>query len=217
MTGVDSEQFWAVVDVARNEVDGWFADLDRWWARALHDRLLAMPPDDILDFDRRLAALRRQAETPEMAAATELVVLPYPGCQVSPYYRLFMPKFRAFVNCLVMLGQETFDRAVTDPDSLADHPLIQTVADGQLPGSVLLAVRVDDAAGDAYCELTGLDDDGYLELLALPEPDNLEATDDDENNDEELDEEEFDDDGTGAAWLAERMPRLLAMFGPGAE
>src|SRR6266540_3008181 len=158
MRGMDAERFWAIVDAARNEVDGWFADVDQQWARGLYAGLVTLPPEDILDFDRRLATLRRSAETPEMAAATQLV----------------------------MLGRETFERAVADPDSLADHPLIRAVGDGELHGSVLLAVRVDDAG-------------------------------DDEDDEDPDDDEDADDDGAGAAWLAERLPRLLAVFPPEAE
>ncbi len=77
MSDVDAERFWAIVDAARNEVDGWSADLDRRWAGALRACLITLPPDDILDFDRQLAVLRRLAETPEMAAATQLVVRPF--------------------------------------------------------------------------------------------------------------------------------------------
>ncbi len=189
MRGMDAERFWAIVDAARNEVDGWFADVDQQWARGLYAGLVTLPPEDILDFDRRLATLRRSAETPEMAAATQLV----------------------------MLGRETFERAVADPDSLADHPLIRAVGDGELPGSVLLAVRVDDAAGDAYCELTRVDDDGYLDRLSPSTTDDREAAGDDEDDEDPDDDEDADDDGAGAAWLAERLPRLLAVFPPEAE
>jgi len=214
---MDAERFWAIVDAARNEVDGWFADVDQQWARGLYAGLVTLPPEDILDFDRRLATLRRSAETPEMAAATQLVVRPFPGSQTYPSFIVFELKFRAFANCLVMLGRETFERAVADPDSLADHPLIRAVGDGELPGSVLLAVRVDDAAGDAYCELTGVDDDGYLDRLSPSTTDDREAAGDDEDDEDPDDDEDADDDGAGAAWLAERLPRLLAVFPPEAE
>lgn len=205
MSGMDAERFWAVVDATRNEVDGWPADLHQRWAHALYTHVVTLPPQEILDFDRRFEALRRSAETPEMAAATQLVVLPYPGSRFDPHYIRFMSKFENFVDCLVMLGRETFERAVADPDTLADHPLIRAVADRELPGSVLLPAMVYDAPGDAYCELTGFDSDRYLDHRDGPSPS---TTDDYETAGDDEDE----DDGTGAAWLAERLPRLLAIF-----
>jgi hypothetical protein len=211
---MDVERFWAIVDAARGDVDGWSADLDRQWAHALYTRLVVLPPDDVLDFDRRLLALRRPAATPELAAATQLVVRPYPGSWRDPSFFSFESKFRALVNCLVMLGRDTLERAVADPESLADHPLIRAVADGELPGSVLLAVRVDDAAGDAYCELTGVDDDAYLDLREQSTMDDRDLF----GGAEADDAEDADVDGDlYAAWLAERLPRLHAMFPPDAE
>jgi hypothetical protein len=206
MIAMDAELFWAIVDAARHSVDGWPADLDERWAYGLYTHLMALPPEDALAFDRRLDALRRSAESPEMAAVTQLVVLPYPDSWRDPYYRSFRLKFRSFMNCLVMLGRDTFERAVADPDSLAGHPLLRAVAAGELPGPVLLAVRVDDAPGDAYCELTGMDEEKYLDLVSTTPPDDPDTSDDEEDDDD------GDDDGSGAAWLAERFPRLLAIF-----
>src|SRR4051794_4075558 len=57
--GVDVERLGARGAAARHDVDGWSTDLDRQWARALYVRLVALAPDDILDFDRRRDALRR--------------------------------------------------------------------------------------------------------------------------------------------------------------
>jgi hypothetical protein len=205
---VDDDRFWAIVDAARTEVDGWSVNLDRDWADALYAELLGRTAEDILAFDRHLAQLRRHARTPQLAVATELVVRRDPDSTLYPGIWIFQEKFRAFVNCLVMLGRDTFERTVTDPDTLADHPLIRAVADGGLPGSALLAVRVDDTAGNAYCASTGYDSDAYLDLVD-PSPANDEwdmGTGDDEVEDDET------DGGTEAAWLAEHLPRLLALF-----
>jgi hypothetical protein len=215
MSGVDAERFWAIVGAARDEVDDWSVDLDQRWAYALYAQLVILPADEVLDFDRRLATLRRAAQTPEMAAATQIVLRPslrtwhYSG--PAPYDLPFMWRFHSFVTCLVMLGRASFERAVEDPDSLADHPLIQMVATGRFSPAVLLAARVDDAAGDAYCELTGVDENGYLDLL---EPSDATAEDGDDEDDEDDSEygAEIDPD-----WLAERLPCLMAMFYPEAE
>jgi hypothetical protein len=211
---VDVERFWAIVDSARDDVDGWSADLDRQWAHALYTRLVALAPDDVLDFDRQLVGLRRAVASPELAAATQLVVRPYSGSSTDPSFVAFDLKFGAFVNCLVMLGRDTLERAAADPDSLAGHPLVRAVADGELPGSVLLAVRVDDAAGDAYCELTGVDDDTYLDLRSLSIVDGPGVSGDDDED--EYDDDEDEDDAY-AAWVAERLPRLRSMFPQEAE
>jgi uncharacterized protein DUF4240 len=208
MTDVDVQQFWEIVEAARSEVDGWPGDHDRRWARALYARLSTLPPEDILGFDRCFAAVRRSAESPEMAAAVQLVVLPTPATWL-PYFVSFEAKFSNFVNCLVMLGRDTFDRAVADPDTLAEHPLIRDVAEELRPGAALLAVRVFDAAGDAYCALTGTDTNEYLDLV-LPSTVDDQAEEDQE--DEEDPDEDDEDDGSYDAWVAEHLPRLWALF-----
>jgi hypothetical protein len=205
MSGVDTERFWAIVDEARGQVNEWSVDLDQQWAHALYTQLVTLPPDDILEFDRRLATARRSAESPEMAAATLLVVRPR-GVTLNPVFFVFEMKFEAFATCLVMLGREVFERACADPDSLADHPLIRAVGARLLDPSVLLALRVGDAAGDAYCEVTGLDDDDYLDLVSPSTTDDRDAAGDND------DEDDNDDDDEGAAWLAERLPRLQSLF-----
>lgn len=112
---MDAEQFWAIVDAARQEVGPWPEDLDQDWADALYIRLLDLPPDDILDFDRTLTALRHGAERPEMAAAIQLVVRPATANErSSPRFVSFPYKFQCFATCLVMLGRDTYERAVAD-------------------------------------------------------------------------------------------------------
>jgi len=212
MSGVDTERFWAIVDEARGQVNGWSVHLDQEWAHALYAGLVTLPPDDILEFDRRLETARRSAESPEMAAATLLVVRPR-GVTLNPVFFVFEMKFRAFATCLVMLGQEAFERACADPDSLADHPLIRAVGARLLDPSVLLALRVEDAAGDAYCAVTGHDDDEYLDLVSPSAMDDRDAAGDNEDDNDDV----VDDDDEGAAWLAERLPRLLSLFPVEAE
>ncbi len=84
--------------------------------------------------------------------------------------------------------------------------MIRAVAAGTLRGSVLLAARASGAPGDAYCALTGYDDDSYLDLIEPSTTDGAEPDDEDEEDEDE------DDDGSGAAWLEQRLPRLMALF-----
>lgn len=214
LSAMDDERFWEIVETVRDEVEigGWSADLDQRWARALRTELLTLPPDSILDFDRRLAALRRSAETPEMAAAFELLLPISLLDGHGGYFNGPTRTFRSFVNCLVMLGRDTFQRALDDPDTLADHPLVVAVGSDEIDGRVLLASRVDDAAGDAYCESTGYDDDDYPDLV---EPPTDETTDELEEEDESEDDEEYDledDEAALAEWSADELPRLFALY-----
>jgi hypothetical protein len=216
MSGVDDERFWATVKAADDDVEEWSPDLDQDWANALYAHLVTLPADEVLAFDLRLGTLRRAAETPEMAAAIQLVVRPSPRDWLrhrpDPYYLPFIWKFREFVNCLVMLGRDTFERAVADPDSLADHPLIQAVANDQLPPSVLVSSRVYDAACNAYMKLTGIGESEYCDLYEASTTDDAAAADAATSADED-DEDEYGAE-IDPVWLAERLPRLLAMFYP---
>ncbi len=107
--------------------------------------------------------------------------------------------FRDFRDGLVLAGRATFERAVADPDSLADHPVVAAMADGGSPwfGYESLEWLV----GGAWSRATGEDDEAYHAAR--------ERTSSGHSHREPAGEQlDFDDDEENAR----RLPRLTALF-----
>ncbi len=137
-------------------------------AVALFDLLAALPAAEIADFDNTFEDLRAQADIPGVIAAASLIEH---GLHTSDTF----DDFRAG---LVALGRATYERALADPDSLADHPVVREIA---AAGDPRWFGREDVlfVASQAYAEVTGEDAVTFFDFaealretpIAYPDPD----------------------------------------------
>lgn len=99
------EEFWKTIDEVNRQADG--DPLAK--EPALEALLSGHDAPDILAFSRHLDELRAQAYTWPLWAAAYII---QGGCSDDA--------FMDFRCCLVFLGRDIFERALADPDSLAD-------------------------------------------------------------------------------------------------
>jgi hypothetical protein len=146
--------FWKVVERARAECAG-----DDGWASAsaigdaLSRHLEQMSLDRILEFHDCYERARAQTHRWEMVAAAYLI-----------WGSISDDSFTDFQGGLVSLGRRAFDQIVADPDSLAEHPLVQAIAARQAKRELLAGESVHTAASSAYSRKTD-DMDAYWEAL----------------------------------------------------
>ncbi|SDD76920.1 DUF4240 domain-containing protein [Actinokineospora iranica] len=128
----------------------------------LTEELTRLPVAQIVDFARKLSAVRLRADTWAMWAAANVV---YRGsCSDDSFWY--------FQLWLLTLGRAEFDRVVADPDTLADVPAVRSLAarpmrewaDQDWPEWESL----DYAAHEAHQEVTG-QECGLEQLLDLPQ------------------------------------------------
>ncbi|MCR1980889.1 DUF4240 domain-containing protein [Cellulosimicrobium cellulans] len=189
---MDRETFWEIVDAARDRAGAGADDRgaeDDPLPGVLTDLLIErLSPDEILAFADVAGAVARDAYAWPVWGAAYLVE---GGCSDDG--------FMDFRDGLVLAGRATFERAVADPDSLAEHPVVAAMADGGSPwfGYESLEWLV----GGAWARATGEDDEAYHaarertssgRALAEPAGEQWDFDDDEEN--------------------ARRLPRLTALF-----
>ncbi|WP_344140456.1 DUF4240 domain-containing protein, partial [Luedemannella flava] len=154
---------------------------------ACEERLVSRAPAEIVQFSLRQWQLRDQAYRYDLWAAAFLIEGWWSD-----------DGFMDFRDGLISLGRDWYERALADPDSLADHPAVR---DG---GDVLIGNEdFVGAAHRAYERLTG-EPDGLNEALeASPEAVPLRVI----------------TEPVGARWDVEdedemrrRLPRLAAIF-----
>ena len=178
---VDAQQFWALVDDARGQAtDPADAEAVAAWAITL---LAARPREDIV------ATQRVQWDLMAMSYTTDLWAAAYEinsGCSDDGF-----EYFRAW---LMTRGREVFERAVADPDTLADLPAVRAMATEDGLDS-LECEEMRNIAWDAHIAATGEE---------LPE-----SADSGDPYPKLVDSWDFDD----PAELERRLPRLAALFG----
>jgi hypothetical protein len=134
---VDSETFWSIIDGARSaageRVTPGFAER---FTAALRMRLASLDKSELLGFDARRTELQARANSSAMWA-TGRVVARYAD---------------AFVDGLIARGREHYERAVADPDGLAEDPVVRAVAAGDLAAHELAPREVEDLAEELYGE-----------------------------------------------------------------
>jgi Protein of unknown function (DUF4240) len=115
--------------------------------------------------------------------------------------------FSDFKAGLVGLGREAFEQAVADADTLANHPIVQAIAAGQVDRFALSAEAIQFAAPMRFEQHSG-DADALWEAL--------ETQPDEPDGEEEPAAGEQWSGGFGsaedAAQIPLRLPRLLALF-----
>jgi hypothetical protein len=176
---VDSEQFWSIIDGARSaageRVSPGFAER---FTGALRMRLASLDKSELLDFDARRTELQARANSSAMWAA---------GRIVARYAD-------AFVDGIIARGREHYERAVADPDRLADDPVIKAVAGGEIAAHELAPREVEDLAEELYGEA-----DDYPMLLRARTGQVAPLVEDD-----------WDDEDDAA--VRTHLPRLSALF-----
>ena len=166
---MDEPAFWQLMADTRSAAGN---DTGRQ-SELLEERLRRLPPRQIVDFQRIRRRLDEQAYTWDLWGAAYVIE---DGCSDDC--------FRDFRSYLISLGNEPYEAALRDPDSLA--PVVQDAETGNWENA-------DSVAGDAYENAAGEDipaDDSDLSGSPRGEP--------------------WDDEDQDA--LVQRYPALAARF-----
>ncbi|GAB3159509.1 DUF4240 domain-containing protein [Micromonospora sonneratiae] len=170
-----TDDFWTLIDQARTGADG---DVEAVAERATA-LLAARDVDDIAGFDRHLRRVLAASYRVDLWGAAYLI---NGGCSDDG--------FDYFRGWLITQGRATFAKAVAEPDSLAELPVIRQAA---VTGEEFDAEAMLSIADDAYRRATASD------LPADPNPVPV----------PELGEFwDFDDEDE----VRRRLPRLAALF-----
>jgi len=180
--------FWRLVDEARRGADG-NDRLGHQIAANLRARLTASSLEEILDFQRCFSRAHCRAFQWALWAAAELM-----------WGYTSDDTFTGFRAGLIGLGREAFERIVVDPDTLADQPLVQRIARGEIQSDVLYMEVLESVASRAYEQVTG-DHEAFWDAIGRRN-----APDDDE----ESPGERFD--LNDSAEVRRRLPRMSALF-----
>ncbi|WP_436529757.1 DUF4240 domain-containing protein [Actinoplanes sp. HUAS TT8] len=155
---MDTARCWELVEAARERAGPGWPDLDHRLENALVERLVRLPVPELIAFEVRFAELQRRLDRPDVYLAAYLIGN---GCGDDPF-----TDFRAG---LVGLGRDWYDRVLTDPDQLADHPAVHAIAAGAIPRDTLMTEAFQFAPLEAYERLTG-DDEGFWTALDAASP-----------------------------------------------
>jgi hypothetical protein len=172
---MDESEFWTIVEGSKAEADGTFDG----HAESLAARLSALTPEKIVAFRRVFDTLRIRSYSWDLWGAAYVI---HGGCSDDG--------FADFQSWLISMGRNTFERALSDPDSLAD---VELGPEGEEEASFEEFAYI---AAQVYEDKTG------NELPADPAtayPDEPGGEPWEEDNDA----------------LAERYPRLFAKYGDG--
>ncbi|MFH6690006.1 DUF4240 domain-containing protein [Cellulosimicrobium funkei] len=189
---MDRETFWGIVETARERAGAGADDRgaeDDSLPGALTDLLVErLTADEMLAFVDVAGDVANDAYAWPVWGAAYLVE---GGCSDDG--------FRDFRDGLVLAGRETFERTLTDPDTLADHPVVAAMADGGSPWFGFESL--DSLVGDAWSRATGEDDEAYY--AARERTSSVRA-----RSEPAGEQWDFDDDEENAR----RLPRLTALF-----
>ncbi|WP_144681318.1 DUF4240 domain-containing protein [Cellulosimicrobium sp. TH-20] len=189
---MDRETFWGIVETARERAGAGADDRgaeDDPLPGALTDLLVErLTADEMLAFADVAGDVVDDAYAWPVWGAAYLVE---GGCSDDG--------FMDFRDGLVLAGRETFERTLTDPDTLADHPVVAAMADGGSPWFGFESL--DSLVGDAWSRATGEDDEAYY--AARERTSSVRA-----RSEPAGEQWDFDDDEENAR----RLPRLTALF-----
>jgi hypothetical protein len=177
---MDEETFWDVIDSARASA--------KPLHEALVDDLATRTPDEILDYEDRFTALTLALHRWEVWAAAYLMGR---GCSDD--------SFMDFKAGLVAQGRDWYVRAVTSPDSLADHPAVAGTV-GRAWENPLFYEEVNYAAPYAFRRVVR-DEEAFYEAQENRQGDR-------DSTPPDLGEQfDFDDEDE----MRRRLPRLSAL------
>jgi hypothetical protein len=163
-------------------------------ALALLELLTQLSAAEIAAFDNIFEDVRATAESQDIVNAAVLIEHGFLGDD----------SFDDFRAGLVALGRPTFERAVADPDSLADHPLVREIAAAHDP-RWLGREDMLFVASHAYAIVTGEDEVSFYDFAEAQRPDPPVVVGEDEAADDYWDVEE-------EATARQRLPRLSGLF-----
>jgi len=149
---MNSERFWQLIDESRAAADSDPFEQSQQLTAALAD----LPPEEIVDFDQLARDFQDRAYTADLWEACYVIE---PGCSDDGFY--------AWRQWLIGQGRAAFERALAQPDTLADI----VDADQESGFELLLGV-----ADEAYAQVTG----GPLPYLLRPSAPLMEALHEDE-------------------------------------
>lgn len=109
------DQFWQTI---QRSLDQSGDDIDEQ-ANALKVELLKLPPEEIVSFDQYVDACLREAYSRDLWGAAYIIA---GGCSDDG--------FEYFRRWLVSRGQDWFEKALKNPDNLADYP--QKLSDSEV-------------------------------------------------------------------------------------
>jgi hypothetical protein len=135
---MDVDAFWELIEHARSN-----ARDDERLVEQVATALLALPTEEILDFEEQMSQAEHRAYRWEVWGAAYLI---NGGCSDDGFQ-----DFRAW---LVAQGRDTFTRAVADPDWLAEHPAVRRMTDSRRDGWLGLEA-LHFVAEETYERLTG--------------------------------------------------------------
>lgn len=149
---MDLETFWQLVGEIRDRAGATDAADDEALANcvvdAIADRLTA---DELLAFNAVAGDLAGLADSPAMEAAMFLI---------EGY--ISDDSFMDFRDGLILLGRESFEAAIAEPDSLAEHlqaALVKGTADGSAGRIQIAFESITSCVADAWVRVTGTGDE----------------------------------------------------------
>ncbi|MEU0689576.1 DUF4240 domain-containing protein [Streptomyces uncialis] len=190
---MDTDTFWAVIEIARSEAD----DTDRPLDEVLTDHLARRAPDEIVAYAARFDAAEGALYRWDVWGAAFLIG---GGCSDD--------SFEDFRAAVIALGRLWHQRVVADPDSLAGHPVVRRAAGRGVRPEAFFREGVDYAAREAFYRITGVEDafDEALDEL-------LEASAGERATEGMGEDLNFGDESQ----MRRRLPRLAALLLPSAR
>jgi hypothetical protein len=175
MADMRTDDFWAVIERATAERPAAPGDV----AKRAAAELAGWEPAEIVTWQQHLDKVMAASGTEDLWAAAYLI---NGGCSDEG--------FDNFRGWLIAHGREAVSRAVHEPDSLAEMPVVKAAAD---TGAVFEAEPVLSIAADAYAQATGAELPPSAAPPTRPDPAELWDFDDEEE-------------------MQRRLPRLAALF-----
>lgn len=188
---MEVDTWWGLIDRARVALGDRADDRDPPddpLPQALVDVLAALSPAEIIDFKVKHIEVRDEAYLWPLWNAGYLIE---GGCGDDG--------FMDFRDGLMLLGRDTFTRAVANPDTLADLPVVVAMSrsEGGWIGYESLSYLISDAYRRVQGETDSLDAAVTGAIRAMTRPDRPAGEDWDPENDQEM---------------QRRLPRLAALF-----
>jgi hypothetical protein len=162
-------------------------------ALALLERLTELSAAEIAAFDNLFEDVRATAESQDIVNAAVLIEHGFLGDD----------SFDDFRAGLVALGRAAFERALANPDTLADHPLVQEIAAAHDP-RWLGREDMLFVASHAYAIVTGETEISFYDFAEAQRGEPAVPVADEEPDDYW----DVDDEATAR----QRLPRLSALF-----
>ncbi|MGW1995234.1 DUF4240 domain-containing protein [Embleya sp. NPDC001921] len=192
---METNEFWQVIDTVRS-----VGTDNQPFAERLVDALAARTPSDVFAYERRFTELHDAAYRWDLWAAAYLIA---GGCSDDSFI-----DFRAG---LIAQGQDWYEKALANPDNLAEHPVLAS-PEGTDAEEVLFYEEVTYAAPHAFARIVGAGEDFHAAYDAWKQA--VAPTADSGPGPRDMGEDfDFDDDGE----MHRRLPRLAALYLDGAD